>query len=75
MSLKTSEIFHHNNDKYLKSSFRRAVEVVESGERKQQVLQPVKKGNFNNYNNFKVHLRGCSVMITLPSSMLLNIWD
>ena len=26
--------------------FRRAVEVVESGERKQQILQPVGKGTF-----------------------------
>lgn len=48
LSLKTPEISHHNNDKCLKSSFRRAVEVLESGERKQQVLQPVKKGNFIN---------------------------
>lgn len=38
--------------------------MLESGERKQQVLQPVKKGNFNNQNNSKVHPRGCSVMIT-----------
>jgi len=30
---------------------RRAVEVLESGERKQQVLQPVKKGNFIDPND------------------------
>lgn len=40
-----------DDDKSLKFAFRRAVEVLESGERKQQVLQPVKKGNFIDPND------------------------